>query len=151
MKISYGRAIVLGIAAFTIFTVFSFFILPTKYSVSFAIMDVATIIFAFLVWLNDRYYNEQISLRVISISDKKFIQDVIVRQMNMHGANKVVEKENKIEFYKGKEKAGEVRFKLDENGKPLYIDNKWVIEIEAPEYILHNIDHELWSLIGTKQ
>ncbi len=151
MKLSFGKTIILGITAFTIFTVLSFFILPTKYSVSFAIMDVATIIFAFLVWLNDKYYNEQISLRVFSISDKKFIQDVIVRQMNMHGINRVVEKDHKIEFYKGKEKAGEVRFKLDDKGNPLYIDKKWVIEVEAPEYILHNIDHELWSLIGNRQ
>ena len=151
MKITYGRVIISGILAFTVFTVLSFFVLPTKYSVSFAIMDIATIIFAFLVWLNDRYYNEQISLRIFSIADKKFIEDVIVRQMNMHGANRVVQKDHKIEFYKGKEKAGEVRFKLDDKGNPLYIDKKWVIEVEAPEYILHNIDHELWSLIGTKQ
>ena len=151
MRLTYGRTIVIGITIFTIFTILSFFILPTKYSVSFAIMDIATIIFAFLVWLNDKYYNEQISLRIFSISDKKFVEDVIFRQMNMHGVTKIVEKEHKIEFYKGKNKAGEVRYKLDEKGNPLYIDKKWVIEVEAPEYILHNIDHELWSLIGTKQ
>ncbi len=151
MKITYGRAIVGGIALFTVLTVISFFVLPKKYSVSLGIMDFATIVFAFLVWLNDRHYNEQINQRVFSITDKKFIKDVIVRQMNMHGINNVVETDNKIEFYKGNQKAGEVRFKLDENGKPLYIDNKWVIEVEAPEYILHNIDHELWSLIGNKK
>jgi len=151
MKITYGKVILSGILIFTAFTILSFFIFPPKYSISLAIMDFATILFAFLVWLNDKYYSEQISLRVFSISDKKFVQDVIIRQMNMHGITKVIEKENKIEFYKGKDKAGEVRYKLDEEGKPLYIDNKWVIEVEAPEYILHNIDHELWSLIGTKQ
>ena len=148
---TYAKAIVGGITLFTIFTVLSFFFLPPKYSVSFAIMDVAVIIFAVLVWWNDKHYNEQIGLRVFSISDKKFIRDVIYRQMNMHGANKIVETDTKIEFFKGKNKAGEVRFKTDENGKPLVIDNKYVIEVEAPEYILHNIDHELWSLIGHKQ
>ena len=147
----YAKAIVGGIALFTLFTIASFFFLPLKYSVSFAIMDFATIVFAILIWWNDKYYNEQIGLRVFSISDKRFIKDVIFRQMNMHGASKIIEEDTKIEFYKGKNKAGEVRFKLDENGKPLVIDGKYVIEVEAPEYILHNIDHELWSLIGHKQ
>ncbi|HIE59730.1 MAG TPA: hypothetical protein EYH43_03180 [Persephonella sp.] len=140
-----------GIIFFTLFTFASFFLLPLKYSISFAIMDFAVIVFAILIWWNDKYYNEQMGLRVFSISDKKFIRDVIFRQMNMHGVSKILEKDNIIEFYKGKEKAGEVRFKLDENGKPLIVDGKYVIELEAPEYILHNIDHELWSLIGHKQ
>jgi uncharacterized protein YggT (Ycf19 family) len=148
---AYAKAIVGGILAFTVFTILSFLFLPAKYSVSFAIMDLAVIVFAILVWWNDKYYNEQMGLRVFSISDKKFIRDVIFRQMNMHGVNKILEAEDKIEFFKGKEKAGEVRFKLDNEGKPLIIDGKYVIEVEAPEYILHNIDHELWSLIGHKQ
>jgi len=148
---SYAKAIVGGIIFFTLFTFASFFLLPLKYSISFAIMDFAVIVFAILIWWNDKYYNEQMGLRVFSISDKKFIRDVIFRQMNMHGVSKILEKDNIIEFYKGKEKAGEVRFKLDENGKPLIVDGKYVIELEAPEYILHNIDHELWSLIGHKQ
>ena len=147
----YAKAIVGGIIFFSLFTFASFFLLPLKYSISFAIMDFAVIVFAILIWWNDKYYNEQMGLRVFSISDKKFIRDVIFRQMNMHGVSKILEKDNIIEFYKGKEKAGEVRFKLDENGKPLIVDGKYVIELEAPEYILHNIDHELWSLIGHKQ
>jgi len=56
----------------------------------------------------------------------------------------------KIHFYKKGHKTGEVRFRTDENGQPVKIDNKYVIEVEAPEYILHNIDHETWSIIGKR-
>jgi len=55
-----------------------------------------------------------------------------------------------IEFYRKGQKAGEVKFKVDEKGNPVKIDGKYIIEIEAPEYILHNIDHETWSLIGKR-
>ncbi|NPA54038.1 MAG: hypothetical protein GXO21_05155, partial [Aquificae bacterium] len=121
-----------------------------KYSLSLGIIDIAIIIFAFLVWLNDKHFHEQMSQRVFSIEDKNFIHDVISRQMNMHGIDKIVENQNKIEFFKGKHKVGEVIFKTDEKGNILKIDGKYIIEVNAPEYILHNIDHETWSLIGKR-
>ncbi len=148
---TYGKAVVGGIILFTVITAIALFTLPPKYGVSLFIMDIAVIIFAFLVWLNNKYYDEQIGTRILSINDKDFIYAVIARQMNMHGANDIKDKGNVIEFYKGKNKAGEVRFRTDENGNPIKVDGKWVIEVVAPEYILHNIDNELWSLIGTKQ
>jgi hypothetical protein len=145
-----GKLILSLIILFTVLTVISFFYLPPKYSLSLAIIDVAVIIFSFLVWLNDRHFHHQMSQRVFSINDKGFIHDVITRQMNMHGVNKVVETDKKIEFFKGKNKVGEVVFRTDENGNILKIDGKYIIEINAPEYILHNIDHETWSLIGKR-
>ncbi len=148
---TYAKAVISGIILFTVITAIALFTLPPKYGVSLFIMDIAVIVFAFLVWLNNKYYDEQIGTRVLSINDRDFIYAVIAKQMNMHGANDIRDNGNVVEFYKGKTKAGEVRFKLDENGKPLQVDGKWVIEIVAPEYILHNIDNELWSLIGTKQ
>ncbi|WP_457626507.1 hypothetical protein [Persephonella sp.] len=147
---SVGRLILAGIMVFTFLTAVSFFVLDKKYAVSLAIIDSSVIIFAFLVWLNDKYFHERPGQRVFSISDKAFIDDVIIRQMNMHGITDVVRKENVIEFYKKGHKTGEVRFRTDENGQPVKIDNKYVIEVEAPEYILHNIDHETWSIIGKR-
>ncbi|WP_293442182.1 hypothetical protein [Persephonella sp.] len=145
-----GRVIFFSILLFTLFTVLSFFVLPKKYAVSLGIIDTSVVIFAFLVWLNDKYFHERPGQRVFSISDKRFIDDVVVRQMNMHGITEVVKKENSIEFYKRGHKTGEVRFRTDEEGKPVIIDGKYIIEIEAPEYILHNIDHETWSIIGKR-
>ncbi|WP_029523059.1 hypothetical protein [Persephonella sp. KM09-Lau-8] len=145
-----GKIILGFIVAFTILTVISFFVLDKKYAVSLGIIDLSIIIFAFLVWLNDKQFHERPGQRIFSISDKKFIDDVIVRQMNMHGITEIKNCGNKIEFFKKGHKAAELKFRTDENGKPVVIDGKYVIEIEAPEYILHNIDHETWSLIGKK-
>ncbi len=147
---SFGKVILIGIGLFTVFTVSSFFFLPPKYSVSLGIINLSVIIFAFLTWLNDKFFHEQPSQRIFSIEDKNFIHDVITRQMNMHGVNKIIETEKKIEFFKGKHKVGEVVFRTDDNGDILKVDGKYVIEVNAPEYILHNIDHETWSLIGKK-
>ncbi len=145
-----GRIIVAGIVIFTVFTAVSFFFLDKKYSISLAIIDTSVVVFAFLVYMNDKVFSERMSQRIFSISDKKFIDDVIVRQMNMHGITEIVNKGNVIEFYRKGQKAGEVKFKVDEKGNPVKIDGKYIIEIEAPEYILHNIDHETWSLIGKR-
>ncbi len=145
-----GRVIFFSILFFTLFTFLSFFFMQKKYAVSLAIIDTSVVIFAFLVWLNDKYFHERLGQRVFSISDIKFIDDVVVRQMNMHGITEVVKKENIIEFYKKGHKTGEVRFRTDEKGNPVIIDGKYIIEIEAPEYILHNIDHETWSIIGKR-
>jgi len=148
MKI--GKFIFGGIILFTALTVLSYFFLPPKYSVSLTIIDISVVVFAFLVWLNDKHYHERMSQRIFSINDKAFIHDVITRQMNMHGVNRVLETDNKVEFYKGKHKVGDVVFRTDKDGKPLIVDGKYIIEVNAPEYILHNIDHETWSLIGKK-
>ena len=145
-----GKIILGFIVAFTILTVISFFVLDKKYAVSLGIIDLSIIIFAFLVWLNDKQFHERPGQRIFSISDKKFIDDVIVRQMNMHGITEIKNYGNKIEFFKKGHKTAELKFRTDENGEPVVIDGKYVIEIEAPEYILHNIDHETWSLIGKK-
>ncbi len=147
---SFGRAIITGILIFTIFTVSSFLFLPHKYSYSLLIIDIAVITFAFLTWLNDKHFHELPSQRIFSIEDRSFVQDVITRQMNMHGVNRIIETDKKVEYFKGKHKVGEVVFKTDENGNILKVDGKYVIEVNAPEYILHNIDHETWSLIGKK-
>ncbi len=145
-----GKFILAGIILFTVFTVFSYFFLSPKYSLSLTIIDISVVVFAFLIWLNDKHFHEQMSQRVFSIEDKGFIKDVIERQMNMHGINKVVEHKNKFEFFKGKHKVGEVVFRTDEKGNPIKVDGKYIIEVNAPEYILHNIDHETWSLIGKR-
>ncbi|WP_456403001.1 hypothetical protein [Persephonella sp.] len=140
----------LGLIIATILTIILFFILPKKYAYSLLIIYSSILIFSVLVWINDKFYNEQINVRTFSISDKNFIKDVVTRQMNMHGVTKIVDNGNEITFYKGKEKTGSVKFKTDEQGNLLKIDGKYIIEIEAPEYILHNIDHETWSIIGKK-
>ena len=145
-----GKIILGFIAAFTVLTVISFFVLEKKYAVSLGIIDLSILIFAFLVWLNDKQFHERPSQRIFSISDKRFIDDVIVRQMNMHGITEIKDYGTRMEFYKQGHKAAELKFRTDENGEPVVIDGKYVIEIEAPEYILHNIDHETWSLIGKK-
>jgi len=150
LYMSPNRFYLVAIGLFTVFTIIMFFTLPKKYGISLLIIDISIIIFAFLVWLNDKHFNEQINERIFSISDKEFIKDVIIRQMNMHGVTEVVEEDNIIKFYRGKEKAGEIRFKTDENGNPLKIDGKYIIEVRAPEYILHNIDHETWSILSQK-
>lgn len=147
---NFGKIILGFIIAFTILTLISFFFLEKKYSVSLGIIDSSIIIFAFLVWLNDKYHHERMSQRVFSINDKKFIQDVIVRQLNMHGITDIKDYKTKMEFYKKGHKVGELNFRTDKNGNPVQIDGKYIIEIEAPEYILHNIDHETWSLIGKR-
>lgn len=148
---SLGKVVAWIIGITSIIMVLSFIFLIPKYSYTIALIGSAIIIFSFLIWLNDKHYNEQINVRVFSIADKKFIQDVITRQMNMHGINKVVQTDNGVEYYKGKHLAGKVRFKTDEKGEPLKVDGKYVIEVEAPEYILHNIDHEVWSIIGKRK
>ncbi len=147
---NFGRLMLFIIGIFTVLTVLSFFILEKKYSISLAMIDVSVVVFAFLVWLNDKHFHERPGQRVFSISDRSFIEDVIVRQMNMHGITEIKEENGIIQFFKNGHKTGEVRFRMDENGQPVKIDGKYIIEIEAPEYILHNIDHETWSLIGRK-
>ncbi len=146
----FGKIVLFAILIFTLFTISSFFFLTPKYSYSLAIINISIVIFAFLIWLNDKHFNEQMNQRIFSIDDKDFIKDVITRQMNMHGVDKVIETDKKVEFFKGRHKVGEVLFRTDDKGNILQIDGKYIIEVNAPEYILHNIDHETWSLIGKR-
>jgi len=148
--VNLGRLMLFIIGVFTVLTVLSFFVLEKKYSISLAMIYFSVVIFTFLVWLNDKYFHERPGQRIFSISDRAFIDDVITRQMNMHGITEIKEEKGVIQFFKKGHKTGEVRFRLDENGQPLKVEGKYVIEVEAPEYILHNIDHETWSLIGKK-
>ncbi len=148
---SFGKAVAIIIGITAIAIGLSFLFLEPKYSYTVALIGSSIIIFSFLVWLNDKHFNEQINTRIFSIKDKKFIEDVITRQMNMHGITKVVKKDNTVEYYKGKHLAGKVKFRTDEKGNPIKVDDKYVIEVEAPEYILHNIDHEVWSIIGKRK
>ena len=145
-----GKNVTILTIVLLIILALSFVFLEKKWSVSLALIFSAVIVFAILIWLNDKHYNEQMSSRVISVDSLDFVHDVVTRQMNMHSINKIVETDDGIEFYKGKHKAGEVKFRKDENGNLVKVDGKYIIEIYAPEYILHNIDHELWSLIGKK-
>ncbi len=148
---SLGKIVAGIIVVTTVVIGLSFVFLQPKYSYTVALIGSSIIVFSFLIWLNDKHFNEQINTRVFSIKDKKFIEDVITRQMNMHGITKVVEKDNTVEYYRGKHLAGKVKFRTDQQGNPIKIDGKYVIEVEAPEYILHNIDHEVWSLIGKRK
>ncbi|NPA52933.1 MAG: hypothetical protein GXO22_08560 [Aquificae bacterium] len=148
---SLGKIVAIIITITALAIVLSFVFLKTKYSYTVALIGSSIIVFSFLIWLNDKHFNERINIRVFSIKDKKFVQDVITRQMNMHGITKVVEKENTVEYYRGKHLAGKVKFRTDQEGKPVKVDDKYIIEVEAPEYILHNIDHEVWSLIGKRK
>jgi len=147
---NFGRLMFFIIGIFTVLTVFSSFFLEKKYSISLAMIDLSVIVFAFLVWLNDKYFHERPGQRIFSISDRAFIDDVIARQMNMHGVTEIKEENGWIGFFKKGHKTGEVRFRMDEDGQPVKIDGKYIIEVKAPEYILHNIDHETWNLIGSK-
>ncbi|GAB6072962.1 hypothetical protein JCM14244_13390 [Venenivibrio stagnispumantis] len=143
------KKVAFGIIGFLIIlTIFSYFFIGIKYALAFFMITITIIIFSITTWLNDRYYNEQISKRVYSIPNRAAINDVILKQMNMLRADKHIVAEDKHEFYKNNHLMAKVEFQKDENGNILQIDGKYIIEVEAPEYILHNIDQEIWSLVG---
>ncbi|MCX7760579.1 MAG: hypothetical protein N2Z81_05265 [Hydrogenothermaceae bacterium] len=118
---------------------------------TFLLIDISVITFTILVWLNDRYHNEEIGQRVLSFPQKDMIKDIIQKQANMLKFDKIEEKTDGLEVYKGKHKVIDVTFEKDENGNLLVIDGKYIAKIEAPEYVLHNIDQEIWSHIGLKK
>ncbi|MEZ0323497.1 MAG: hypothetical protein ABWJ98_04210 [Hydrogenothermaceae bacterium] len=118
---------------------------------TFLLIDITVITFTILVWLNDKYYNEEISQRVLSFPQKDMIKDIIQKQANMLKFDRIEEKVDGLEVYKGKHKVIDVKFEKDENGNILVIDGKYIAKIEAPEYVLHNIDQEIWSHIGRKK
>lgn len=118
---------------------------------TFLLIDISVITFTILVWLNDKYHNEEISQRILSFPQKDMIKDIIQKQANMLKFDRVEEKSDGLEVYKGKHKVIDVKFEKDENGNILVIDGKYIAKIEAPEYVLHNIDQEIWSHIGRKK
>jgi len=114
----------------------------------FGLIDITVIVFSILVWFNDKYYNEQISERIVSFPSKEMIKDILKKQSNMLRFDKFEELEDGYKIYKGKHLVVEVIFEKDENGNILVVDGRYVVKIKAPEYVLHNIDNEIWSHIG---
>lgn len=127
-----------------------FFLLKgdTKYAITFGFLDLTVIVFSILVWFNDKYYNEQISERIVSFPKKEMIKDILQKQANMLRFDKVEELPDGYKVYKGKQLVIDATFEKDENGNLLQIDGKYIVKLKAPEYVLHNIDNEIWSHIG---
>lgn len=127
-----------------------FFLLKgdTKYAITFGFLDLTVIVFSILVWFNDKYYNEQISERIVSFPKKEMIKDILQKQANMLRFDKVEELPDGYKVYKGKQLVIDATFEKYENGNLLQIDGKYIVKLKAPEYVLHNIDNEIWSHIG---
>jgi hypothetical protein len=62
--------------------------------------------------------------------------------------DKFEELKDGYKIYKGKHLVVEAIFEKDEKGNILAVDGRYVVKIKAPEYVLHNIDNEIWSHIG---
>ncbi|MCX7738192.1 MAG: hypothetical protein N2Z80_02085 [Hydrogenothermaceae bacterium] len=128
-----------------------FYIISYKlWMFTFFLIDITVITFSVLLWFHDRQQREERGQRVISFPVKEMIKDLIYKQANMLKFDRVVEKEDGFEVYRGKYKVIKVEFEKDEKGDILQIDGKYVVRVEAPEYVLHNIDQEIWSHIGRK-
>ncbi len=136
------------IISLTVLTIYFFFKGNIKYSITFGFIDLTIIVFAILVWINDRHYNEEISERIVSFPSKEMIKDVLKKQSNMLRFDKLEETEEGFKIYKGKDLVVQVTYEKDEKGNILNIDGKYVVKINGPEYVLHNIDNEIWSHIG---
>jgi hypothetical protein len=119
-----------------------------KYALTFGFIDLTVIVFSILVWLNDRYYNEQISERIVSFPNREMIKDILQKQSNMLRFDRIEELPDGFRVYKGKQIVIDATFEKDENGSILNIGGRYVIKLKAPEYVLHNIDNEIWSHIG---
>lgn len=128
-----------------------FYIISYKlWMFTFLLIDITVITFSLLLWFHDRQQREERGQRVISFPVKEMIKDLIYKQANMLKFDRVIEKEDGFEVYRGNYKVIKVEFEKDEKGDILRIDGKYVARIEAPEYVLHNIDQEMWSHIGRK-
>lgn len=119
--------------------------------VAFAMIDITVIIFAILVWLNDRQHGQEMGERIISFPDINMLIDIIHKQANMLRFDRVENNKDTIEAYRGKQKVLTAQLEKDENGNPIVIDGKYIAKIQAPEYVLQNIDEEIWSHIGRKK
>lgn len=136
------------IFSLTILTLYFFFVNNIKYSLTFGLIDLTIVVFAILVWINDKHYNEEISERIVSFPSKEMIKDILRKQSNMLRFDKVEETEEGFNIYKGKELVVQAIYEKDEQGNILNIDGKFIVKIKGPEYVLHNIDNEIWSHIG---
>ncbi len=136
------------IFSLTILTLYFLFVNNIKYSLTFGLIDLTIIVFAILVWINDKHYNEEISERIVSFPSKEMIKDILRKQSNMLRFDKVEETEEGFNIYKGKELVVQAIYEKDEQGNILNIDGKFIVKIKGPEYVLHNIDNEIWSHIG---
>jgi hypothetical protein len=142
-KVSISLIVIL-----TALTIFFYLYGNLKFAVMFGLIDITVIVFSILVWFNDKYYNEQISERIVSFPSKEMIKDILKKQSNMLRFDKFEELEDGYKIYKGKHLVVETIFEKDENGNILVVDGRYVVKIKAPEYVLHNIDNEIWSHIG---
>jgi hypothetical protein len=77
-KVSISLIVVL-----TALTIFFYLYGNLKFAVMFGLIDITVIVFSILVWFNDKYYNEQISERIVSFPSKEMIKDILKKQSNM--------------------------------------------------------------------
>lgn len=119
--------------------------------VTFVMIDITVIVFTTLVWLNDRQHSQEVGERVISFPDINMLLDIIHKQANMLKFDRVENRHDTIEAYRGRQKVLTVQLEKDESGNLLLVDGKYIAKIQAPEYVLQNIDEEIWSYIGRKK
>jgi len=76
------------------------------------------------------------------------IKDILKKQSNILRFDKFEEVEDGYKIYKEKHLVVEAIFEKDEKGNILVVDWRYVVKIKVPEYVLHNIDNEVWIHIG---
>lgn len=146
------RKLVISLIVFlTVITLLSYLISNKMIFIASLMVDITVIVFAILVWLNDRHYSHQMGQRIISFPDINMLIDIIQKQSNMLKFDKIENKEELIEVYRGGQKVLTAELEKDESGNILKIDGKYIAKIQAPEYVLQNIDEEIWSHIGRKK
>lgn len=146
------RKLVISLIVFlTVITLLSYLISNKMIFIASLMVDITIIVFAILVWLNDRHYSHQMGQRIISFPDINMLIDIIQKQSNMLKFDKIENREDLIEVYRGKQKVLTAELEKDESGNILKIDGKYIAKIQAPEYVLQNIDEEIWSHIGRKK
>lgn len=146
------RKLVISLIVFlTVITLLSYFMSNKMIFIASLMVDITVIVFAILVWLNDRHYSHQMGQRIISFPDINMLIDIIQKQSNMLKFDKIENKEELIEVYRGGQKVLTAELEKDESGNILKIDGKYIAKIQAPEYVLQNIDEEIWSHIGRKK
>lgn len=146
------RKLVISLIVFlTVITLLSYLISNKMIFIASLMVDITVIVFAILVWLNDRQYSHQMGQRIISFPDINMLIDIIQKQSNMLKFDKIENREDLIEVYRGKQKVLTAELEKDESGNILKIDGKYIAKIQAPEYVLQNIDEEIWSHIGRKK
>lgn len=139
------------ISFLTIFAIIFYFVSNKTMFVALTMIDITIIVFAVLVWLNDRQHTHQMGQRIISFPDINMLTDIIQKQANMLKFDRIENNQDKIEVYRGKERVLTAELEKDENGNILTVDGKYIAKIQAPEYVLQNIDEEIWSHIGRKK